>query len=83
MVKRQNNPKGHFGLGVALVNEHRLPEATAELQRALELEPGYHAVVHWLGQALIDQGDIDGAEKFCDRQIESGTLVRRWRDFAD
>jgi adenylate cyclase len=58
------DPHAHFALGVACMNERRIPEATAELREAIRLNPS-HAFAHAnLGQVFnyLNQSDEGLAE---------------------
>jgi tetratricopeptide (TPR) repeat protein len=48
--------KGHRDLGIALLYVRKLPEAVAQLEEAVRLEPGSAQAHEFLGHALLAQG---------------------------
>src|SRR6185436_7809511 len=49
-------PEARYMLGSVLKEEGRLPEATAEFQRACQLDPHYSAAQSALGMSYLAQG---------------------------
>ena len=55
------NSLAHLNLGSALQLEGRLDEAIDQLQKALEIQPGYLKALNNLGPALAGRGRVDEA----------------------
>jgi len=60
-------PEAHYDLGVACLRCGLLPEASASLQRAVELRPGLDAALRALVEALAPQGRDSEALAACRR----------------
>jgi tetratricopeptide (TPR) repeat protein len=60
-------PEAHYNLGVAYLRSGLLPEASASLQRAVELRPGLNAGLRALVEALVLQGRDSEALPACRR----------------
>jgi len=60
-AKRPGNAIAHNNLGYALAQLGRLPEAIAEYQKALQLQPDYVGALSNLGAALIQAGQFAAA----------------------
>jgi tetratricopeptide (TPR) repeat protein len=54
------DPEAFFRLGLALMEQHRLPQAVNALRKSIELRPEAVAYLN-LGRALEQQGDYGGA----------------------
>jgi eukaryotic-like serine/threonine-protein kinase len=63
--QRPDDPKGHFQLGFALVNDGRFADAEAEFREALRLRPDYVPARAKLGFALWKLGRNAEAEAEC------------------
>ena len=61
VAKRPNNPRAHYGLGVALVDQSRIPEAMSEYAVALRIKPDYAEAHYNLGYALASQDKVPEA----------------------
>ena len=68
-----DSPQAHCDFGVTCLRLGRLAEATASLQRAMELRPGFHSALTHLACALELQG----------RQPEASLAYRRLSATAD
>jgi len=55
------NAKAHAILGIALVRQDRLEEATSELLEAIRLDPTDYEAYYTLGQAMTSQNKFDEA----------------------
>ncbi|MBF0368919.1 MAG: tetratricopeptide repeat protein [Magnetococcales bacterium] len=51
----------HYSLGCALQDQGKLDQAMASLQTALSLKPHYPEALNNLGNAFLDQGDLQAA----------------------
>jgi hypothetical protein len=83
---RPADPTLHLGLGIALHEQGRSPEARVSLARALDLEPRLTPAAALLGQIIYASGDVDGAIAVYDRALKAGRSVpemqqqlERWR----
>jgi Flp pilus assembly protein TadD len=56
-----DDPRGHYLLGVQLLNGREYAEAVSSLRRATELNPKAGGAQNMLGYAALRQGDTDGA----------------------
>jgi len=61
VIKRPSNASAHNNLGCVLKDQNRIPEAVAELNRALQLEPDQAEAHYNLAAALLQTGDVAGA----------------------
>jgi len=57
------NPAAFAALGRGLLAARRWVEAIAALRQALALSPGRNAVHGYIGEALMQQGDLTGAQR--------------------
>jgi serine/threonine-protein kinase len=57
------NPRVFRSLGYALIEARRLPEGIAAMKRALQLNPASEAAHAPIGDALLLQGDLAGAQR--------------------
>ena len=48
-----NDPEVHYYLGVALLQDDRVPEASQYLERAMQLNPGFWGTYFYLGKAKL------------------------------
>ena len=55
-----DSAKAHMQLGTALISTNNLPEAEAELKKAIELEPTYAEAWVNLGGLRLSRWDFDG-----------------------
>jgi tetratricopeptide (TPR) repeat protein len=55
------NPLYHNAVGAVLLNVGRFPDAQAEFQKAVELDPTYSDAFHNLGSAFAEQGKWEEA----------------------
>jgi Flp pilus assembly protein TadD len=55
------NPLYHNAVGAVLLNVGRFPDAQAEFQKAVELDPTYADALHNLGSAYAEQGKWEEA----------------------
>jgi tetratricopeptide (TPR) repeat protein/predicted Ser/Thr protein kinase len=62
LALRPRSPGVHFGVGLALRAQGKLPEAAACFRRALEFDPNFFSAHANLGEVLRALGDLDGAE---------------------
>ena len=51
-----------FNQGVILWNAGKIPEAKAQFEQAVKLDPNLADAQYWLGMALLNGGDIAGAK---------------------
>jgi tetratricopeptide (TPR) repeat protein len=56
-----NDPRGHYLLGVRLLNDRKYAESVQSLRRATELNPKAGGAQNMLGYAALRQGDTEGA----------------------
>jgi tetratricopeptide (TPR) repeat protein len=56
-----DDPRGHYLLGVRLLNDRKYPESVESLRRATELNPKAGGAQNMLGYAALRQGDTEGA----------------------
>ena len=56
------NPGAVFNQGVILWNAGKIPEAKAQFEQAVKLDPNMADAHYWLGMALINGGDTAGAK---------------------
>ena len=61
VAKRPANPRGHVGVGAALLEEGKLDAAAAAFSQTLRLYPDDAAAHYSLGTVLSDQGKSDEA----------------------
>ncbi len=62
-----HNDKAHraaFNLAKLLQKQGRLPEAIARYRRVTEIQPGFGTGQLYLAKALLDSGDLTGAEEW-------------------
>jgi tetratricopeptide (TPR) repeat protein len=59
--KRPNNPRAHNGLGLALMQTGKVPEAFGQFERALQIKPDYLEALLNLGLASVRLGKIQDA----------------------
>jgi len=64
-----DNSRGHFSLGVSLMDGRRVDEAMVELRRALELQPTFADARFVLGNTFMIKGDVDRAIAEYERTI--------------
>jgi tetratricopeptide (TPR) repeat protein len=62
-------PMAHFLLGELYLYQSKIPEAIAELQQEMAINPGYAAVYYKLGDAYSRLQKFDEAEKLLQRSI--------------
>ena len=64
------NPSARSGLGMALANQGKLPEAIQQYERAIQLQPDLPVAHYNLGIALAGQGKLDEAIQHYQRAIQ-------------
>lgn len=64
------NPSAHSGLGMALADQGKLPEAIQEYEEAIRLKPDLPVAHYNLGVALASQGKLDEAIQHYQRAIQ-------------
>lgn len=57
-------PKGHYNLGVALLEKGEMAAAERELRRAVEIDPSYAEALGQLGYIMAQQKDYREAERY-------------------
>jgi protein O-mannosyl-transferase len=65
-----DNSLAHFELGESMTEAGRLPQATAEYERVLQINPGNGEALTSLGRALLQQGRIEEAARNLERAVE-------------
>jgi tetratricopeptide (TPR) repeat protein len=94
VAHRPDNPRGHHGLGVALMKEGKYAQAVGELSRSLELLPGAPQVHFNLAYALAQAGQRDAAvehyaeavhisPEYADAQVNLANLLAQEGKFAE
>jgi Tfp pilus assembly protein PilF len=66
-----NNAEAHLGLGKAQLAQGHIPDATAELQQALHLDPGNVQAQRLLSQAYRRGGDVDQALTYAEASAKA------------
>jgi Tfp pilus assembly protein PilF len=56
------NPSAVYNQGVILWNAGKIPEAKAQFEQAVKLDPNNADAHYWLGMALVNGGDTKGAK---------------------
>jgi lipoprotein NlpI len=56
------NASAVFNQGVILWNAGKIPEAKAQFEQAVKLDPNLAEAQYWLGMALLNGGDMAGAK---------------------
>jgi len=69
VVKRPDNPRAHNGLGLALLQVDRVPEAIEHLEQALRIEPDYAEAHCNMGSALRRLGRFHEAVEQCEQAL--------------
>ena len=71
----EDNPKAYracFNLAKLLQEKGRGEEALARFRQAVEIEPGFGTGQLYLAKALLDTGDLAGAEQWARKGLTSG-----------
>jgi tetratricopeptide (TPR) repeat protein len=84
-----DDPRLHYGAGVAAHLRGRDDEARRFLQKALDLEPRFTAASGLIGELAYDQGDVDVAIRIYERALKYAPMngpmaakLKVWRDEA-
>jgi tetratricopeptide (TPR) repeat protein len=84
VTQAPHNYRGHFCLGLALQEQNRLEEAATELQRSIELNPGYAKGHQSLAMIKVAQGDTAEAISHYQHAIRFSTgFVLAYRNYGN
>jgi tetratricopeptide (TPR) repeat protein len=84
VTQAPHNYRGHFCLGLALQEQNRLEEAATELQRSIELNPGYAKGHQSLAMIKAAQGDMAEAISHYQHAIRFSTgFVLAYRNYGN
>ena len=84
VTQAPHNYRGHFCLGLALQEQNRLEEAATELQRSIELNPGYAKGHQSLAMIKAAQGETADAISHYQRAIRfSPGYVLAYRNYGN
>jgi len=67
--KCPNNPRAHTSLGLHLMGRDRLPEAIAQFELALQIQPGYVEALNNLGLALVQLNRLPEAISYYEQVL--------------
>jgi cytochrome c-type biogenesis protein CcmH/NrfG len=84
VTQAPHNYRGHFCLGLAFQEQNRLDEAATELQRSIELNPGYAKGHQSLAMIKAAQGDTAEAISHYQHAIQFSTgFVLAYRNYGN